>query len=151
MVTGRALPKVSPPSQLIPRPAAALRDPIAVARAWAYAANSTTSRDPQPGGWTRRARPFVGGGELAVERSASTGGGGQLWRDMQTRHCVITLTDLRTTTPTDAQRTSTSRVVYLTGTTILTCADRTEHDNRFAAQAIVQLHASRWQVITVAH
>jgi hypothetical protein len=129
----------------------AVRNPLTVARAWAYAAHSVNYRDRRPGAWTSRAAPFVAGAERAAEQRASSGGGGQQWRDIQAKHCAMTLTDLTAVTPSDAPRTATTQVVYLSGTTSLNCADGTQQRSSFAAQTIVERQSNGWHVTTVTH
>lgn len=135
--------------QPIPPARQAISGPIAVARAWAAAANSTSYRDRRPGAWTARAAPFVAGIGATKERTAADGGGGQLWQHIHDDRCAVTVAGLAATVPSDAPHMAASRVVYLAGTTVVTCADHTVQRSAFTAELVVERASSSWHVVQV--
>lgn len=147
--TTPADPGISTPA--IPAVEAATRSPLAVAKAWAIAANSSSYRDPVAGTWTERAKPFVTGAEAAAELEQHSGGGGSTWAQIQASKCVTSLRQLGATIPSDAPTGPERHVVYLTATVTLACATGQIQLSPLAAQLIVTRVHGRWLVADVHH
>jgi len=124
---------------------------LAAARAWASAANSTSYRDQVPGSWTVRTRPYVTGAEARAEAGLRTAGGGSTWSRIRTDRCVTRLRDLAASVPSDTPSGPRLRIVYVSATVVLSCADGTVDLSDFTAQLTVQRQAGRWRVAAVQH
>jgi hypothetical protein len=142
-------PSITTP--VIPAAGPATRTPVAVAMAWAIAANSSSYHDPSPGTWTVRAEPFVTGTEARAEAAQRRGRGGSTWAQIQADKCVTSLRGLNAAVPSDAPSSPAARVVYVSATTTLRCATGTVELSPFAAELIVRKTGGHWLVTRVTH
>lgn len=148
--TVRPNPAITLPA--IPAPAQATQTPLATARAWAVAANSSSYLDPAPGAWTERARPFVTGAEAAAEQRQRSGGGGSTWTQIQAAKCVTSLRQLTTGIPSrDVPTGPDLHIVYVSAVIALTCATGQVQLSQFTAQLTVTRVHGRWFVTDVLH
>jgi hypothetical protein len=149
-VTVRPDPAITLPS--IPAPSQATQTPLATARAWAVAANSSSYLDPAPGSWTERARPLVTGAEAAAEQRQRNGGGGSTWTQIQTAKCVTSLRQLTTGIPSrDVPTGPDLHIVYASAVIALTCATGQVQLAQFTAQFTVTRVHGHWFVTDVLH
>lgn len=149
-VTVRPDPAITVPT--IPAPAQATLTPLATARAWAVAANSSSYLDPAPGSWTERAAPFVTGAEAVAEQRQRSGGGGSTWTQIHTEKCVTSLRQLTTGIPSrDVPTGPDLHIVYVSAFTALTCATGQVQLSQFTAQLTVTRVHGRWLVTHVLH
>jgi hypothetical protein len=147
--SNQPLPGLTPAQ--IPDAAAATRDPITAARAWAVAANSSSYLDPEPGSWTLRSAPFVTGPEQTAEQAQRRGGGGATWAQIQSARCVSGLRQLTASAPSTLPSGPARRIVYVAGLTALTCATGQVQLSQFAAQLTLTRVRGRWLVAAVEH
>ncbi|MCW2686180.1 MAG: hypothetical protein JWR37_1070 [Mycobacterium sp.] len=144
---GRPDPAISTPT--IPDATTATGSPVAVAKAWAIASNSSSYHDPEPGTWTERAQAFVTGAEATAEAQQHHGGGGSTWVQIRARKCVTGLRQLAITIPSDAPTGPDRHVVYLTAISTLSCATGQVQLSQLAAQLIVARISGCWLVADV--
>jgi len=148
--TVSAKPAIALPS--IPAPAMATQTPLAAARAWAIAANSSSYLDSAPGTWTERAKPFVAGTEAAAEQRQRGGGGGSTWAQIQAAKCVTSLRELTAGIPSrDVPTGPDLHIVYVAATIALTCATGQVQLSQFTAQLTVTRVYGHWLVTDVLH
>ena len=154
--TATSSPTVSADPQIvlrrIPSASTATKTPVAAARSWAIAANSSSYLDPSAGTWTERAKPFVAGTEETTELRQHAGGGGSTWAQIQSAKCVTTLRQLTAGIPSrDAPTGPSLHIVYVAATIALTCATGQVQLSQFSAQITVTRVQGRWLVTDVLH
>lgn len=136
----------------IPAATMATKTPVAAARAWAIAANSSSYLDPSAGTWTERAKPFVAGAEATAEQRQHGGGGGSTWAQIHSAKCVTSLRELTAGIPSrDVPTGPALHIVYVAATIALTCATGQVQLSQFSAQLTVTRVQGHWLVTDVLH
>jgi len=113
-------PRAGAPAR--PTGPAAVPDPVATATAWLRAYRGISWKDPAPGSWVDRVRPYVGDDLAAEYDRARQGSAGISWTTFVHDQCTATAREVDGVIPPEAPRAPHSVYVQVSGTVVTECA-----------------------------